>query len=403
MFSVLSFVLEYKYIFLFYLLIAVFFYIKRKNLTYQAKVIILYRMKFGLKFINKCADKFREWIILLGYIGVGVGYLGLAVISYFLIKILYQQIFTPASAPGVSLVLPGINIPGIGILPFWYWIIAIFLIALIHEFAHGIVARAHRLDVKNTGIVLLGPIIGAFVEPDEKKMSKEKDIVQYSVLAAGPFSNIILGVLALLLLSFVFLPLQQGMVEPTGFTFDEYVDGSFPFAEAGIVPGTSITGINGEETLQFQEFSENLFCTAPGEKVIVNTEQGDYELVLAANPADSERSFMGIQQIRNEVQVKETYTHGIGKVAYYTLEWFNGMANGGKGFFFWLYLLSLGIGLFNLLPLPIVDGGRMLQITLHRVRGNKKGEKSFRKISFFFLLVLLLTLLYPWISNLFGV
>jgi len=210
-------------------------------------------------------------------------------------------------------------------------------------------------------------------------------------------------VLALLLLSFVFLPLQQGMVEPTGFTFDEYVDGSFPFAEAGIVPGTSITGINGEETLQFQEFSENLFCTAPGEKVIVNTEQGDYELVLAANPADSERSFMGIQQIRNEVQVKETYTHGIGKVAYYTLEWFNGMANGGKGFFFWLYLLSLGIGLFNLLPLPIVDGGRMLQITLHRVRGNKKGEKSFRKISFFFLLVLLLTLLYPWISNLFGV
>ena len=30
--------------------------------------------------------KYREWVILIGYIGVGTGYVGLVTISYFLIK-----------------------------------------------------------------------------------------------------------------------------------------------------------------------------------------------------------------------------------------------------------------------------------------------------------------------------
>ena len=34
--------------------------------------------------------------------------------------------------------------------------------------------------------------------------------------------------------------------------------------------------------------------------------------------------------------------------------------------FKWLFLLNLFVGLFNLLPLGIVDGGRMLQILLHK-------------------------------------
>ena len=393
---IVTFILKFKYIILFYLAIIIFFYIKRKQLDFQAKIIVLYRMKFGLRFIKKFVNKFREPTILLGYIGVGAGYVGLIFISYILVKNLVDLVIKPSAVSGVSLVLPGVNVPGLGVLPFWYWILAIFMIALIHEFAHGIVARAHKIEVKNTGIVLLGPIIGAFVEPNENKLRKQSDIAQYSVLAAGSFSNILLAIVAILLLNFLFMPLQQTMVEPTGFTFDAYVNEEYPFAKAGILPGTLITGIDSSTTFKFEEFSEKLFCTNPGDKISVNTPQKKYPLVLAESPDNPGKSFLGIQEIHNEFELKEKFKTPAWEATYYSLDWIT-------GFLKWLFILSLGIGLFNLLPLPIVDGGRMMQVFLHKLRGEENGEKWYRKIGMFFLLVLLLNLFYPMIRGWLGI
>ncbi len=394
--STLAFILKYKFVFLFYLIVIILLIWKRKRLDIQAKVIFLYRMKFGLKFIEKFAQKRRQLVILLGYIGVGAGYLGLIIISYVLIKNLYDLITKPAAVSGVSLVLPGIEVPGLGVLPFWYWILAIFIIALVHEFAHGIVARAHDIKVKHTGIVFLGPIIGAFVEPDENKLRKESDIKQYSVLAAGSFSNILLAIVALLLLTFAFIPLQGAMVEPTGFTFEDYYGESFPTAQAGIAPNTLITGINGKTTTDFNQFNEELFCLSPGDEISIITPKKEYSLILAQNPDNPEKAFLGIKNIKNEFETKEKYTQGIWKSIHYLTGWI-------AGFLRWLFILSLGIGLFNLLPLPIVDGGRMLQVYLHKLKGKLKGEKYYRKITMFFLLVLLLNLFYPLIRGWLGI
>ncbi|MBS3169334.1 site-2 protease family protein [Candidatus Woesearchaeota archaeon] len=392
--AVVLWIIQYKYILLFYLVIIVLLYIKRKQIDVQGKIIFLYRMKWGLKWMDKVSAKYREWIILFGYIGVGAGFVGLAVISYVLVKNLIDLITNPTAQSGVSLVLPGINVPGLGVLPFWYWLIAIFIIALVHEFAHGVVARAHRIEVKNTGIVLFGPIIGAFVEPNEKKMAKDKDIVQYSILAAGAFTNVILAVLAVLLLTFAFAPAQQAMVQPTGFTFDAYVNENFPFAQAGIAPGTVITGINGIATLDFQQFSDELTSIKPGETITVQTPEKDYALQVAANPDDQKKPFLGIQSIRNEFEVKPMYDVGLWKIVYYVVDWL-------AGFLRWLFLLSFGIGLFNLLPLPLVDGGRMAQTFLHKLKGPEMGERRYRQVGMFFLLILLLNLFFPLIQKLF--
>jgi len=392
--AVVLWIIQYKYILLFYLVIIVLLYIKRKQIDVQGKIIFLYRMKWGLKWMDKVSAKYREWIILFGYIGVGAGFVGLAVISYVLVKNLIDLITNPTAQSGVSLVLPGINVPGLGVLPFWYWLIAIFIIALVHEFAHGVVARAHRIEVKNTGIVLFGPIIGAFVEPNEKKMAKDKDIVQYSILAAGAFTNVILAVLAVLLLTFAFAPAQQAMVQPTGFTFDAYVNENFPFAQAGIAPGTVITGINGIATLDFQQFSDELTSIKPGETITVQTPEKNYAHQVAANPDDQKKPFLGIQSIRNEFEVKPMYDVGLWKIVYYVVDWL-------AGFLRWLFLLSFGIGLFNLLPLPLVDGGRMAQTFLHKLKGPEMGERRYRQVGMFFLLILLLNLFFPLIQKLF--
>ncbi|MFH1682559.1 MAG: M50 family metallopeptidase, partial [Candidatus Woesearchaeota archaeon] len=301
----------------------------------------------------------------------------------------------PETVSGVSLVLPGVNIPGMGVLPFWYWILAIFVIALVHEFAHGIVARANGLGVKNTGLVLFGPIVGAFVEPNEEKLRKADDIKQYSVLAAGSFSNILLALVALLLLNFAFSPLQQIMVEPTGWSFADYYGEDFPAALAGLPPETIITGIDGEGVDNFIDFSEKLSCLSPGDQVELDTANGSYALVLADNPNDPGKPFLGISDIKNEVTMLDRYQYGIWKAIYYSVTWI-------AGFLKWLFLLSLGIGLFNLLPLPIVDGGRMLQVYFHRWKGKDRGEKYYRRITMFFLVVLLLNLFFPLLKRLFG-
>jgi len=394
MIDVLSFLFRFKYIIIFYLVIVIFLIWKRKQIQTQAKIIFLYRMKWGLRWMDKYSEKHREWVILLGYIGVGVGFIGMVVMGYFLIKNLYDLFTIPAVTSGVSLVLPGINVPGLGILPFWHWLIAIFFIAIIHEFSHGIVARAHNVEVKNTGIVFFGPIIGAFVEPNEKKMAKESDIIQYSILAAGSFSNIMLGLFALFFLGVVAMPLQDSMTDPVGFSFDSYYGETSPAQIAGIKPGTIITGINEVKSPTFQEFQEELINRNPKDTIIIHTENKEFPLVLTESPDVPSRGFLGINNIKNEIKVKEQFSFGVWNWLYKSFEVVT-------SFLRWLYLLSLGIGLFNLLPLPIVDGGRMVQTFLHKWKGGEKGEKKYRQVSLFFLLVLIFSLLFPALSKLF--
>jgi membrane-associated protease RseP (regulator of RpoE activity) len=386
--------IQYKFIIIFYLVIIALVIANRKRVETQAKIIFLFRMKWGLAWMDKYSKKFREWVILLGYIGTGIGFIGMIFITFTLLKNLWDLVSNPAAQSGVSLVLPGINVPGLGVLPFWHWLIAIFIIAIVHEFAHGVVARAHNIKVKNTGIVLFGPIIGAFVEPDEIGLRKQPDIKQYSVLAAGAFANILLALIAVLLLTVAFNPLQQAMVEPTGFTFDAYVSDDLPFAKAEIAPGTLITGINNIKSEEFNSFAIELNRFKPGEEITVHLGEESKQIILETNPDNDQQPYLGIQSIHNEFELKPEYSQGLYSTAYYALDWVT-------GFLRWLFLLSLGIGLFNLLPLPIVDGGRMAQVFLHKLRGEKKGESSYRKISMFLLLVLLLNLFFPLISKLF--
>ena len=394
----IAWTLKYKWLLLFYLVVIIFFWIKRKQVEVQAKIIFLYRTQWGLRLIEYVSQKWREWIILLGYVGVGAGYVGLVFISYVLIKNLYSLITAPAVVGGVSLVYPGMTVPGLGVLPVWDWLLSLFLIAVIHEFSHGIVARAHKVSVKNTGIAFFGPIPAAFVEPDEKKLRKETDITQYSVLAAGSFSNILLAIAAMVLLFAAVVPLQQNMIVEKGFTFDTYVESKvgekYPFALAGILPGTLITGLNDVPTKNFQAFAEELAFHRPAESIKVQTNKGEYSITLAQNPDFPKKSFLGIKEIHDEHDILQRYQQGGGKVIFSITSWL-------LHFLKWLYLLSLSIGLFNLLHLPIVDGGRMAQTFLHKLQGSEKGEKRYRQISIFFLLLILLNLFYPLLARIF--
>ena len=392
---VIEFIAQYKWIILFYVLLALFLFVRRKRVVVQGKVILLYRTLFGIRFIEGFAERFREWVVLFGLTGIGVGFLGMIVISVMLVYGLVQIFVSPSAQAGVSLVLPGVEVPGLGVLPFWHWLAAIFVIAVVHEFSHGIVAHAHNLKVKFTGIVVLGPIIGAFVEPDEEKLLNADEVTQYSVYAAGAFSNIVLAVFALFLLNLLFLPVHSAISEPVGFSFASYINESLPFAQAGVPLGAVITGVGNASVTNFQQFADELSYHKPGDTIAVRTKQGAYNIELAEHPDNLRRPFLGISGIANEFRIDGRFDGAVGRMFYSFLNWFTGLENNGRGFLFWLYVLSFGIGLFNLLPLPIVDGGRMTQTFLKELYGAEKGMRAAARLSMFFLLVLVLSFVLP--------
>ncbi len=375
----------------FLIFLTVFVYLKRKNL--DTKQIIpyflyfsMYRTKLGIKLMDTLAKKFRKTTLYLGYLGVFIGFLGMIFISYSLLNNIYVLFTKPEAIPGVGLVLP-VKAKGIFYVPFFYWIISIFVIAVVHEFAHGLIARAHNLKVKSSGFAFLGlivPIIpAAFVEPDEKELRKRPHKQQLSVFAAGPISNILFGLLFLALLYLVLAPAANSLIEPNGVKISDYAKGNFtyPAEKAGIKVGEIIQNIDGIETPYVDNLSAVMKTKNPYDLVKIKTDKSEYEIKLGKNPENESLAYMGLL-LEQSTRIKGSVESNYGKVLPNLVIWVSGL-------FFILFVLNLGIGLFNLVPIGPIDGGRMMQLALHKIFGEEKGNKAWHYIGMFFLVLIL--------------
>ncbi|MBD3319193.1 hypothetical protein GF342_04765 [Candidatus Woesearchaeota archaeon] len=366
---------------LFIIGLSIFLYRERKKIEFQRMLFpilyfVLLRTKLGLKFFDWCAERCRRPLIWAGYAGIVVGFLGMAAIAFELVYNSYRILTEPAALSGVGLVLP-FEAQGVFYVPFIYWIVCIFIIAVIHEASHGILARAHKIPVKSSGFAFLGVIVpvipAAFVEPDEKKMKKRPDKQQLSVFAAGPFSNIITGILFLLVFVYLFLPAVPSVYESTGIEITQVVEDG-PVAIAGIEPGTVITSINDKMVLDSESFFEAV-GDEPLDEIMVGTDKGEF--MVRPEQRDN-RSYFGIF-IAEKLNVRDGFWGG--QWGAMTFSWLMGL-------FQWLALLSLGIGLFNLVPLGPVDGGRMFKIATNKLF-KEKGDKIWASVSWLFLALIL--------------
>ena len=350
----------------FYVLVIALLIIYRKKFDFQGKIIAMRRTKFGVNFINKCAKKHKETIKIFGYIGIGVGFIGMIYIFIYVLGAVLKLFTQPDGPAALSPVLPGVNIPGSPLfIPLWV-LIPLFIVIVLHELGHGLVAKAHGLPIKSTGFVFFGPLAGAFVEPDEKKLQKAKDDVQYSVFAAGPFANALTGGIVLLILALVLNPLTGLMVEPTGFSVGEVTD-DYPAALAGLEAGVTYTFVNGEPVENHEGLTEALSCLAPGESVTIGNSENSYEIITTESPVDNTKAYVGVMGVQTEFETKPGVPQWSFKIMMFL-----------RQFFFWLFVLSLGLGAFNLLPLGPVDGGRMLKIAFDKIFKNKTKIKFFQ-------------------------
>jgi len=363
-------------IFLVVVLILIYRYRDKLELQSMIKIlqlpilyVVLWKMNFGLKLMDKIAKKYRELVKLIGYTFIGLGFTGMIFVSVMILNLLYKLFITPREASqAVAVVLPFTNIPGIGFLSFWHFLITIFITMLIHEFAHGIVARAHDVPVKSSGLGVLGFIVPifplAFVEPDEKVLSKKSDVIQYSIFAAGPIINVLFAGLIVLILSFVIIPIGVNITHPIGFTFSGVLD-NYSAQEAGLEPGMIINSVNGVEVLDYLSFANEISGLEPGHELAIGTTNGTFTLITKASPDNPNKGYIGIlAPWTNEVRLNNESSI-FGSIYFWI-----------KGLFKWLWQINLMIGLINLLPLILTDGGRMLKIASEKIITNKKKARK---------------------------
>lgn len=207
----------------FCIFIVLFLYVRRKNVKREG-ALFLYRTKAGLKTIDSLNKKLSKLWKILGPVIIFFGFVFMILIIVLLIQSISFTFTNPTKVPPVMPLVP--YLPQAFDMPmppfyFTYWILIIAIIAVTHEFAHGIYARRNRINVKSTGFGFLGPFLLAFVEPDEKQMAKKPKKAQMEILAAGSFSNFVFAIIFVLLMQLFFVCAYQ----PAGIAYSLAYDG----------------------------------------------------------------------------------------------------------------------------------------------------------------------------------
>lgn len=369
------------YFFVLFLVLVLFR--KRLILNKFLKVfyIALIRTKIGISLMNKIAKKFQKTLFYASYFSIFLGFIGMFYVSYDILNSFYA-LFSKPSGATVSLVLP-FEVKGAFYVPFVYWIISIIVVIIVHEFSHGIFARHNKIKVKASGFAVIGAIMplipGAFVDVDEKTMSKKSLFSQLSILSAGPFANIVTGAVFL-----VFMLLAAQITSFThlndGVLLTEVADNS-PAKINGFLKGDVIKNIDGKRILSVDDFVKSFEGKNPGNSIIVN----EKKLTLVTNPDNANLPYLGVFVVQNIV-LKSEYSGYL---------FFTKILLWAKELFFWLFAINIGVGAFNLLPLGLLDGGRMFSAVICTVLKHRHAKNLSKSLTAFLAIILLISIIYP--------
>jgi hypothetical protein len=194
-------------------------------------LIFIFRAKKIESILNLLSLKFRRVLPALLNLSLvlSLGMMGLG--SYLLVKNLYSFIYRVEEAAPIFPAIPLITVRES--LP--YFLVAIAILIVVHEGAHGVAARFEGIKVKSAGVLLIAIIPGGFVEPDEDEFKKAKVGSRLRILAAGSTANMILALLI--------IPIVLGFFHPSGVLIGDVLENS-PAQNAGIEPETVVEYVN---------------------------------------------------------------------------------------------------------------------------------------------------------------
>ena len=298
------------------------------------------------------------------------------------------------------------------------------LIIIIHEFGHFSFAKLNGICVEEFSLGL-GPTIFGVKKgetkysikllpfggscmmlgedgdsTDPRSFNSKSALARFSVIFAGPFFNF---VLAFILALFV---IGLGGADPAVIGTVEEGSGAY---EAGLEPGDRITHLDGKRIYNYREISLYNMMNAQNPDVEVtyvrngqkdtvtvhrkSAEEGYYILGITMTK-DYKQNFLGVIKysfLEVRYQIKSTFSslaylisgraslndmsgpvgivNMIGDTYEESLSY--GVLTVVLNLLSFSILLTANLGVMNLLPLPALDGGRILFILIEMIRGKR--------------------------------
>lgn len=451
---------------IFILAIALFLYRKRHNLKRDG-LLYLYRASWGIKLIDRVGKKYTKTLQVLSYVAVILGYLlmiGIFWLIYNIIEIylLHPEIVSQIKVPPIMPLIPYIDkvVPFLPPFYFTYWIVILAVVAISHEFSHGIFAAHNKVKIKKTGFgffPFFAPVfLAAFVELDEKVMAKKENFKQRAILAAGTFANIVTAILFVIVLWIFFV----GAFHPAGVMFDDYSYNVVSVASITMINNVSIASptmdeitpliknasfndiktpqgnyigvkgfsndgsqvalyddapairngingaileINGVRVTNINELGNELSKYNVGGEITVKAKAKNetkiYDIKLGENPVKENSPWLGVGFNKQGGGVMSKIFASLSsfkKPNTYYEPLFGEFSWFVYYLLWWLILISVSVALVNMLPVGIFDGGRFFYLTILSITKSEKIAVNSFKWATRFFLAILLALMIFW-------
>ncbi|SEI69145.1 regulator of sigma E protease [Bhargavaea ginsengi] len=267
------------------------------------------------------------------------------------------------------------------------------------------------------------------IAPYDRQFESKSLGARSATILAGPLFNFILAFFI-----FVILGLIQGIPQDDPIIADVTDDG--PAIAAGIEKGDRIVSVDGREVGSWNAFSA-IIQDSPGDELTIGVERAGTVEEVSVTPAsiDVEGQTIGQIGVLYEPQYEKNTLGTISYGAEQTWFWFKrifqllGMLVTGQftiealsgpvgiyqatgavaqaGIFNlmnWAAVLSINLGIMNLLPLPALDGGRLLFFGFEALRGrpiDKQKEGMVHFVGIMLLMVLMIVVTWNDIQRFF--
>ena len=343
---------------------------------------------------------------------------------------------------------------------FLYFLIALALLILVHEFGHFVVARMFNIKVitfsigfgkklfrcvrGETEYAISAVPMGGYVKllgesPDEEISEEDKSrsfshkppYVRILIAFAGPLFNILLALVVFYFVSIIGYNVPSARVGR--------VAENTPAQAAGIKAGDIIAKIDGKEIKEFLDVASSI-DQAKGETVEVTIDRAGTPINLTVKPRGIEekdifgekykRKILGIERSDEVIKRRQSPGKAVGLAFYMTWEYSritvvgvvkiiqgsisprniggpvlifqeaSKRAKKGLGdFVFFFALISINLGIINLLPIPVLDGGHILFNTIEIVIRRKISPKLQEVAQTVGLVILLLIMVFAFYND----
>ncbi len=344
-----------------------------------------------------------------------------------------------------------------------YFILILGVIVLVHEFGHFLFAKIFHIYVYEFSIGM-GPKIfgkrrknkndeteyciraipiGGFVSlageevdddtevPKERKLFAKKPWQRFLVMFFGAGFNFIFASLLLFMIALIW-----GAPDTTS-RFTE-VEVGLPAYEAGLRDGDIVTSVNGKKVSTLDDLAIYMQLADKTKAIEIGVERNGEEQIFSVVPEkqeiDGETTYkigvlMGSTETKRGlgesihymfvktgslfkqmfITIKGLFTGGIGinqlsgPVGIFSIVG-EQRQTGFENVLYLVALLSVNVGVINLLPLPAFDGGRILFLLIEKIKGspvNAKTENIIHSIGFLLLMLLMIYITFNDIFRLF--